>query len=115
MVKPIVVSLGIDTTDFQKIVKSVASMTGLTANESAVIEDFDYEGPLKSVLIVQTDLFLVFSWLFLAVAAAHKLLQSDYGRSLRQSLLLHLTIWREVAENGGGRNEDQQQQHPHAD
>ena len=96
-------------------------MTGLMANESAVIEDFDYDGPLKSVLIVQTDLFLVFSWLFLAFAAAHKLLQSEYGRSLRQSLLLHLTIWREVAENGvGGRNEDQQQQqqqqqHPHAD
>jgi len=100
---------GIDTTDFKKIVKSVSSMTGLSANESVVIEDFDYEGPLKSELVEQRDVFLVLSWLFLAFFAAQKLLRSDYGRSLRQSLLLHLTIWREVAENG--RNEA----HPHAD
>ena len=76
-----------------------------------VVEDFDYEGPLKSELVEQTDIYLALSWAFLIFYAITKLLRSDYGRSIRQSLLLHLTIWREVAENVAR----DAQQHPHAD
>ena len=108
-------STGIDTTDFQKIVKSVSSMTGLSANESVAVEDFDYEGPLKSDLVEEMDIYLVWSWTFLIFFAIQKFLRSDWGRSIRQSLLLHLTIWREVAENGGRNDPQQEQQHPHAD
>jgi len=103
---------GIDTSDFREIVKSVSSMTGLSANESVGVEDSDYEGPLKSDLVEEVDIYLVWSWAFLIFFAIQKFLRSDWGRSIRQSLLLHLTIWREVAENGG-RNDPQL--HPHAD
>ena len=85
-------------------------MTGLSANDSVVVEDFDYEGPLKSELVETTDVYLVWSWAFLIFFAVQKFLRSEYGKSIRQSLSLHLTIWREVAENGG-RNPN----HPHAD
>ena len=50
---------GIDTSDFNKIVASVSSMTGLSANSSVVVEDFDLVGPLKSELVEETDIYLV--------------------------------------------------------
>jgi len=96
------------TPDFDEIVKSVAKLTNLTVNESARVEDIDHEGPLKSHLVEETDIYLVISWAFLLFFAFQKFLRSDCGRSLVQSVLQSWRAAQEVAD--GGPNA-----HPHAD
>ncbi|XP_064603486.1 thioredoxin domain-containing protein 15-like [Liolophura sinensis] len=87
-----VVKFNQSTRSFDNFVQFVKNLTGLDPNVSVVLEDQDYEGPLPSVPIPETDYLLWLAWVFVCACSTYMFTVSSTGQHIINRVMV---LWQE--------------------